>query len=680
MSKKKANKTKSTGRKTPPPVDNAIAKAAPAWYHRRRILAIGLFAFAFLLYANTLSHGYALDDAIVITENVITKQGPAGWGELFSHDTFFGFFQDEDKARLVSGGRYRPLSLALFGLEQTIGGGPFLHHLFNLIWYGGLAVLLYFFLMRVQKHHDPESKAFGLAFIATLLFIAHPVHTEVVANIKGRDEIMALVGSIAAAWLVWRSATKDSWKLAILAGVAFFLGLLSKETTITFLAVIPLFLYALRRDFQWSMLKYCAPLVAAAGLFLLIRASVLGPGNDTPILELMNNPFLKLENGRWVEFSFMEWSATVFYGLWKYIQLLLFPVELSHDYYPRAFGIPTWGDLPVILGLVVNAGLLIVGLLQLRKRPWVGVGILLYFATLSIVSNVFFPVGTLVSERFLFFPSLGFALVVAYFGVQTCPAWLTGGRGSKAGYLKGNIGLAALAVIVGLYSLKTVTRNPVWSDNYTLFTTDVEHQPNSAKLQNAAAGAKTDYFIRLSEAQRQLPKNQQILQEAIAHGGKVIEIHPTYKQAFAIRGTANLLAENFDAAIADLDRALTLDPGYEDAANKLLLAYRQAGQFYGEKRNDLGRSKTYLDKALQLDPNDYESLRLSGVLNGVAGRKSQAIEFFRRATQSRPDNADALWNLGVAYYQNGQTDLANQQFARARQLDPGIDERKRNGG
>lgn len=687
MSKKKNKQPKSSQQQTAAAKGSNKAATTP-WYQRRRVLAVLLFVFAFLLYANTLSHGYALDDAIVITENVITQQGPAGWGELFSHDTFYGFFQDEDKARLVSGGRYRPLSLALFSLERALGAGPFMHHLLNIFWYGGLAVLLYFFLLRVQRHHNPESKAFGLAFLATLLFVAHPIHTEVVANIKGRDEIMALVGSIGATWLVWRAITKNSWALAGLSALVFFLGLLSKETTITFLAVIPLVLFALRRNFKWDMLKYCLPIVGATAVFLLIRASVLGPGNDDPIMELMNNPFLKLEDGRWVAFNFMEWSATVIYGLGKYLQLLFFPVELSHDYYPRAFGMPSWGDWQTILALVANAAIFVFGLLQLRKRPWVGVGILFYFLTLSIVSNVFFPVGTLVSERFLFFPSVGFTIVLAYYvsriGTGKSVSSTSDGdknvdyQSSNVGIGLSNIGLAIICLVVGCYAFKTVTRNPVWADNYTLFTTDVTHQPNSAKLQNAAAGSKTDYFINLSETERKLPKNQAILQEAIAHGGKVLEIHPTYKQAYAIRGTANLLAENFDAAIADLDRALTLDPGYEDAANKLLIAYRQAGQFYGEKKGDLTRSKSYLDKALQLDPNDYEALRLSGVLNGVSGRKAQAIDYFRRATEVRPDNADALWNLGVAYYQNGQTELAEQIFARARQLDPEIDKKKRN--
>lgn len=653
--------------------------AKVSWIGNKRLLALLLFAFSCLLYANTLGHGYALDDAIVITDNFITQKGPAGWGELFGNDTFFGFFQDRDKLNLVSGGRYRPLSLAMFGLERVISDGPFIHHLFNLIWYGGVVVLLFLLLVNIQEHRSSKEKKYWIPLLAALLFAAHPIHTEVVANIKGRDELMALAASLSAAWLTWRAVEKENMLLAAMAGVCFFLGLLSKETTITFLAVVPLLLIVLRRDFRWEMLAYLTPIALATGLFLLIRASVLESGSGDPIMELMNNPFVKLENGFWVEFSSMEWMTTVLYGLWKYLELLFLPIQQSHDYYPRAFGMPSWGDWQVVVGLIANLALLTYGVLSLRKRPWLGAGILTYFFTLSIVANIFFPVGTLISERFLFFPSVGLAMSLMYFGYRSSNAGETkdGEKPLQSTSALSPLFLYGILALVLIGSVKTVVRNGVWKDNYTLFTTDVHHQPGSAKMQNAAAGSKVDRFIGLPEAQQGLPKNQQLLTEAVEHLNQALTVHPTYKQAFVIRGTAQLLAKNYDQAIQDFDHALVLDPGYEDAAKKLMITLRNAGQFYGETKGDLQRSQQYLQQALQRQPNDYESLRLMGVLNGVSGRKQQAIDFFRRAADANPNLADAWWNLGVAYYQNQQAEVAEQHFNKARQIEPGIDARKR---
>ena len=109
MAKKKSTPTKTVS--TP-----SEKRPTLSWIERPRLVAIGLVLLSIGMYANTLGHGFVLDDAIVLTENGIVKQGIKGWGELFSNDTFFGFF-DENKS-LVAGGRYRPLTPALFGLER----------------------------------------------------------------------------------------------------------------------------------------------------------------------------------------------------------------------------------------------------------------------------------------------------------------------------------------------------------------------------------------------------------------------------------------------------------------------------------------------------------------------------------------------------------------------------------
>lgn len=71
-------------------------------------------------------------------------------------------------------------------------------------------------------------------------FALHPIHTEVVGNIKGRDEIMAAMGSIGGLWLMLLSIKESKfWPYAGFAAVVFFLGLLSKENVITMLAVVP---------------------------------------------------------------------------------------------------------------------------------------------------------------------------------------------------------------------------------------------------------------------------------------------------------------------------------------------------------------------------------------------------------------------------------------------------------
>lgn len=697
------SKKKTTGIPQP---SQLAAPAKASWHQRPSWLAGLLFAFSFLLYANTLGHDFALDDAIVITDNFIVQKGISGWAELFSYDTFYGFFKDESKAQLVSGGRYRPFSLALFSLERSISKGPFIHHLFNLLWYGACVLLLFALLRRIAKQYagSDSDLAIWLPFLAALFFAAHPLHTEVVANIKGRDEILALSGSLAATWLVWQAAEKQQWAAALWAALVFFLALLSKENSITFMAVIPLSLLLFRRASGWQQWRYLLPLLASTAIFLLIRQSVIGSPAAALSPELMNNPFLKWTGQQWVAFSFAEWSATVVYSLGEYLRLLLFPLRLSHDYYPRALEIMSWSQVIVWLAALANLGLLLLGLLLWRRRPWVSFSLVGYFATLSIVSNVFFPVGTLLSERFLFMPSLFFALLLAYVALLVATRFsshdfmaigLGGGAGgqecrSKADEKSRVSQPSALAssaprllptwlwlgvgLLLSLYSFRTLSRNPVWKDNYSLFTQDVLVQPKSAKLQNAAAGAKIDHYQHLPPSSQ--PSQQHLLSEALDHASQALNIHPTYKSAFLLRGNAKVLLEQYEAAIADYDAALVLDPNYREAQLNQAIALQQLGRFYGEQKGDLASAKTYLERAYALQPQDFETLRLLGVLNGNLGQISAAINYFTQALALDPENADLCWTLGLVHTQTGQSELAQQYFQKAETLEPGIAQRK----
>ena len=201
-----------------------------------------IFLLTFLLYGNTILNEYALDDAIVITENTFTKQGFKGIDELFSHDSFRGFFGKDKK--LVAGGRYRPLSLVTFAIEYSIFGlNPHVSHFLNILLYAFTCLVLYKLLILLLHRNRRIKKPYVIALLSTLIFIAHPVHTEAVANIKGRDEIMVLLFSLLT--VLWTYHYIENHKFKFLLAVIFFftLALFSKENGITFLGIIPLSIY-----------------------------------------------------------------------------------------------------------------------------------------------------------------------------------------------------------------------------------------------------------------------------------------------------------------------------------------------------------------------------------------------------------------------------------------------------
>lgn len=646
---------------------NKIINELPAWWTNTSLHATVLFVLAFLLYANTITHGYTQDDAIVLYDNMFTTDGVSGIGGLLTNDTFFGFFKEAGKANLVEGGRYRPLTLIQFAIGwELFGDTPWVYHLMNVLWYAVTCVMVYFLLLRLLNRYQNQLYIVFIALASSLLFLAHPIHVEAVANIKGRDEIMTLLGSLAALYLSLRAFDEQKNWLNWVAAIVFFLGLMAKENAITFLAVVPLSFYIFRNISVVKSLQQTIPFLVLAAIYLGIRFYILGFGLGDASGELMNNPYLKLENGQWIPFSFGEWSATIMFTLGKYIQLLIFPHPLTHDYYPRQIDLMNWSDVGVLLSAVLYIGMLGYALFRLPKRDPISYAILYYLITLSIVSNIVFPIGTNMGERFLFVPSLGFCLFIALLLWRLAKKMNAKAAVQQLRQLR--IPFTIVLILFVGYAAKSFTRNFVWIDNYTLFTTDVENSPNSAKVQNSAAGALLDRASDLENEQ----ERQRLANRALGHAQKAIEIHPTYKNAYLLLGNANIYLKQYDAAVQAYETALQLDPNYRDAQNNVAIAYREAGRYFGEQLGDTEKAIAYLERARQSSPQDVETLRLLGIAYGIAGQPNKTIELLDQAVKLQPDNASILYNLGAAYGQIGQAERAQEYLNRAQAIDPTI--------
>jgi tetratricopeptide (TPR) repeat protein len=659
MTKPKSNKKTAT-KATHTSDTTHVSMATVVRYEK--IIPIILFLSAFILFANTLGHDYTQDDAIVITENMFTQQGIKGIPGILTKDTFFGFFKEEGKSQLVSGGRYRPLTLLMFAFEyELFGNNPFWGHFFNVFWMGILGLLSYYVIRLLFKETGRDSSIW-IAFIGSLVFLVHPIHTEAVANIKGRDEIIALLFSLGAlyTYIQWID-TKGRWYWLVMTSISLFLGLMAKENAITFLFVLPLAGWVFRQKISHSSVLAAIGLLIPTAIFLWIRHQVIGATmGGNPPMELMNNPFVKYTDGKWIPFSFTEQYATITYTLGKYVQLLLWPHPLTHDYYPRHIGILGWSHPGVIASLIIYISGIIYALKGLGKRRVFSFALLSFLASLSIVSNIVFPVGTNMSERFLFMPSWALCLWLAY--------WMVNKIWEKR--MPQLFGIVVGFIIV-VFSILTISRNKVWKNNETLFLTDVNVSTRSAKLQNAAGGET----IRVATETSDEGAQKQLLQKAILHLNTALEIHPTYKNAYLLRGNAHYYLEEYDQAIQNYLQSLAIDPGYKDALKNIGVAYRDGGRKAGEKEGDLTKALQYLSEALRYLPEDYEVNRLLGVASGISGSTEDAVKYFTKAVELMPNNADAWFNLSVAYRNSNAIGKSEEAIQEALRLDPQVLER-----
>lgn len=615
-----------------------------------------------ILYLQTITFDYTQDDAIVINENMFTTQGVKGIPGIFGNDTFFGYFKDEAKLRLVAGGRYRPLTPAMFAIEYAfVGAKPWLSHLMNAVCYGFLCWILFGFTRALLSQRMNASNAIQAAALTAIIFAIHPIHTEAVANIKGRDEIVAAMGALLGLWLMIRSVEeKNPTPLRIGAAVAFLAGLLAKENVITILAVAPVTLWWYKKTpaVKWASTLW--PIVVACVAFILIRGAVTGLSPGEPPKELMNNPFLKIENNNYVPFSAAEKSATIVYTMGKYVQLLFVPYPQTHDYYPRHIEIQNWSKPYVLISFLAWLFFLFLVIKGWKARTWLAYGIIFYVCTMSITANIVFPIGTNMSERFAFLPSVGFALIA---GV---------GFSNLLNSERRNMWKPVLIGVMCILTVMTVVRSRVWINNHILFTTDIHTSKRSAKLLNAVGGD----LVTQSQTEKDPVKKMQMLKDAQGYLKQALEIHPNYKLSYLLIGNSAFYLKDYEQAVDMFRHVLKLDSDFQEGKRNLGVALRDWGKQQGEESHNLAGAITLLEEAVQYLPNDFETYHLLGVAHGQNGDTQEAIDNFKKEIELAPKNASGYYNLGIAYQHAGDEINAQKSFAQAKAIDPNLPQLK----
>ena len=623
MSKKKNVKPVSIPSKTPPP-DNlgkspykaekkAILPKIPSFdwsKHRLPLLVVGILAFG--LYASSLRFGYVLDDAMVIEKNQFVQKGFSGIGDIFRFESFRGYFGEQKQ--LLEGDRYRPFSLATFAIEIGLfgKGNTFLGHFINLLLYALTALLLYRVLLFMFPNEEeilskPQTLNFKLQtflsipFLATALFIVHPLHVEVVANIKGRDEILALIGELSTLYFTFKYFNENKLKYLIASFVTILIAMLSKESAITFLAIVPLTAHFFTKATTGEKIRITIPIIAATFLYLIMRLNAIGYLLDSKnVTDLMNNPFYGM--------TMSDRLATISYTLLLYLKLHIFPHPLTHDYYP--FQIPrlTWSDWRALLGLGLHIGLVAVILRGWKNRTIWSYAAAFYLVTLSIVSNVFVSVGTFMNERFVYHASIAFCIAVAYFLTRKFVPKIA------------TIGIAALMIIA--FSIKTLIRVPDWKNGTTLNTSAMIYSPNSAR-------ANCFYGVSLwEEKYLKLPKdatNEQkiaILNEIKPYFDTSLRIVPNYGSALkmwvGIAAEYHKIDGNLDnllLAFERMNRSLIYEPfilQYLDYVNGRVLTRVDGEKLLRFYTTEQGFFKQKMPNSIM--PSEYQ--KLIDVING----------------------------------------------------------------
>lgn len=573
-----------------------------------RVFLLAL-ALSFLIYGNGISGEFVFDDVTVIQNR----------GDLKNPDNFWNLFVSPYHQNMPKTGLFRPLTMVSYALNHHIfGSSPVSFHITNVIIHALNSFLVFWLVNYLFKSKQ-------VAFLSFLLFLLHPIHTEAVTSIVGRAELWAFLWSMLTACF-WFKGKR------VLAAITFLLALMSKESALAILPVIfftDLFLLENRLLITIRrFLYFIAPLAVYSVLrYLALGKYFLGDITTT----IIENPlkFLPMK----------ERILTAFKVLYMYLERLIWPAHLSADYsYNTIMPVKSFAEPAFIIGASFFAVLIwllvrkIQGPTCLAGRQALGrlrpdllvFGSLVFLFPYLMISNLIFPVGTIMGERLMYFPSLGFVILFAWLMVRLFQL------------LRLNLKLfyVFLAAIIVFYGIRTVIRNRDWQNHKTLFFSALKESPNGLIANNALAGV----YIKGGEWDK--AKEQLEISKSI------------YENNALLQNLLGIVANhegNYDLAEEKYKKSLELNPDMTVSDINLAELYAKKGRFEEAGQHFLKVINFYATR---------EHILRYAYIQITISNPDRALEIISKYFGSNPLDADTAAVTGTAYFVKGNYEKA----------------------
>ncbi|XP_011605251.2 protein O-mannosyl-transferase TMTC4 isoform X1 [Takifugu rubripes] len=709
--------------------DHQIPLPKPFLIHAKVTVAL----VALLCFINSYDGEFVFDDSEAIVNNKDLKPSTP-LNNIWSND-----FWGSNLSSNSSHKSYRPLTVLTFRLNYLLAGGlnPIGFHVLNIILHAAISALMInvFAILTGGLAYDDKGRMLNLApktsVLAGLIFAAHPIHTESVAGIVGRADLLCAVffqlSFITYCKAFSRGSGRDdrfSVQWVVVSILLCAAAMLCKEQGITVLGVNAAFdvllicnvnVYELtqrllRRKnplafseiFQKGLLTRLA-LMGLGGLAMLYaRWRIMGTG--PPAFTEVDNPASFEEN---VFLRIVNYNYYYCLNAW----LLLCPWWLCFDW--------SMGCVPLIksatdwrMGWLLLLWCFLIGLIKQalyspdrQRRRTTTLALVLLVVPFLPACNVFFRVGFVIAERVLYLSSAGYCLLLAFAFGHCCYRW------SKYR----NLLRVCMLVLLCFYMARSALRSHQWQSEKRLFTSALSVCPLNAKVH---------YNVGKNLADRGNTT------AAIGYYREAVRLHPTY--VHAMNNLGNIMKERNELIEAEqlLTAAVAIQPDfaaawmnlgivrnsmrkYEDAEYSYLNAirfrkkypdcYYNLGRLYADQnrhvdalnawRNatmlkpdhslawnnmvilldntgNLGQAELIGREALRLLPKDPTIMfSLANVL-GKLQKYKESEGFFLRALQINPNAASFHGNLAVLYHRWGKLELAEKHYELSLNLDP----------
>lgn len=543
----------------------------PDWI--QHLIATCLLAMVtFVIYANSFDGVFVFDDEVFITD--------------------VGYIQADAPPSLLTSAEQRPLLRLTFWWNYQIGElDPWSYHLFNVLIHACATILLYFLVhgtlgLPAFEGRKLAQDASVVAFASALVFCTHPLQTQSVTYVVQRGESLASLFYLLTLWSVLKAETKG-WRIpfSVLAVISLLLGAASKQIVITAPVVALLYQLTFLRKKPRELLFASGWVYAGFALISLwLLADVIPSVTSASTQESETAVEAEVDRGRRASgpsagfamkgLSSWEYLRTQPQVIAHYVRLFAWPHPLCLDYSWPVENDPFTIQISMLLSVIMIGGIAMLW----YYRPTLGF-LPAAFGLILAPTSSFLPIQDLAFEHRMYLPLASLAILS-----------ILAVRSLLVHVIKRNHNVLLL-ILVGLWATilsgLTITRNEDYSSVERLWRQTLQVVPHSFRVWHNLGTEYREterYDLAIEAYQRSIeikpaqPRThndlglayQAIKQNELAaeHYRLALRYDPNLKEAWLNVG--NLVAKtNAEASIPFFEKALAIDPNYEEALNNL---------------------------------------------------------------------------------------------------------------
>lgn len=567
------------------------------------ILLIAFLSFA--SYFNIFQNEFVWDDHIFILDNPDIRS--------FSNLPLF-FTHDVD-------GLYRPLrSLYYTFIYSLAGKNEFLYHLNSLLFHTAISILIFFIIFEIINKK-------GIALLTSLIFAAHPIHTERVANITGSFDMLGIFFMLLSFYIYIKYSKLNKKKYLLFSLLSFLIAVFSSEEAVVLPLIIILYELCFNKEklnnqsIKKSILNNYSLFFAVSIFYVILRLFILGIRGRVEEY-LAGNFFLTM--------------LTMLKVYIYYIYLLIFPINLTlfHDV-EAATSLFDFKVLMSALALII----LLVFTIKFYKNTILFFSVFWFFITLIPMSNIL-PLQVFMAERYLYVPSIAFSFLASY---SLFAAFNINFKNKN--FLRAGV-VVFIILLLAFYSLRAINRSNDWKDNLTLWSKTVATNPGNSRAHDNLGFAYD------------LEKNEE---KALKEFELAVKLQPNNFRALGNLGITYARFERYNESIAALEKSVKIKRYHK--------TYDKLGLVYAELNEEDKAIESFKD-AIKINPRYSKAHNDLATVYARIGKFDLALQEFKEAIRIDKDYADAHYNLGILLDFLKDKESAKKEFEIASMLEP----------